>query len=55
MEDVESFQLYSQVIVIDTNLNFQDQKINGTIFILTKDESILWLKTKLNMILDQLL
>ena len=55
MEDVETFQLYSQVIVIDTNLNFQDQKINGKIFILTKDESILWLKTKLNMILDQLL
>ncbi|HFB53582.1 MAG TPA: chemotaxis protein CheC [Sulfurimonas autotrophica] len=55
MEDVETFQLYSQVIVIDTNLNFQDQKINGKIFILTKDESILWLKTKLNTILDQLL
>jgi len=55
MEDVETFQLYSQVIVIDTNLNFQDQKINGKIFILTKDESILWLKTKLNTILNQLL
>jgi chemotaxis protein CheC len=55
MEDVESFQLYSRVIVIDTNLNFQDQKINGKIFILTKDESIQWLKTKLNTILDQLL
>ena len=55
MEGVETFQLYSQVIVIDTNLNFQDQKINGKIFILTKDESILWLKTKLNTILDQLL
>ena len=55
MEGVETFQLYSQVIVIDTNLNFQDQKINGKIFILTKDASILWLKTKLNTILDQLL
>ena len=55
MEGVETFQLYSRVIVIDTNLNFQDQKINGKIFILTKDESIQWLKTKLNTILDQLL
>jgi len=54
MEDVETFQLYSQVIVIDTNLNFEDQKINGKIFILTKDESIQWLKTKLITILDQL-
>ena len=55
MADVASFQLYSQVIVIDTNLNFQDQKINGKIFILTKDESISWLKTKLNTILEQFL
>jgi hypothetical protein len=26
MERVETFQSYSQVIVIDTKLNFQDQK-----------------------------
>jgi len=55
MEDVTTFQIYSQVIVIDTDLNFKDQKINGKIFILTKDESILWLKTKLNSIYNQLL
>ncbi|MEN4053059.1 MULTISPECIES: chemotaxis protein CheX [Sulfurimonas] len=55
IEDVVTFQLYSQVIVIDTDLNFEDQKINGKIFILTKDESISWLKTKLNTILEQLL
>lgn len=55
MEDVETFQAYSQVIVIDTDLNFSDQQINGKIFILTKDESIQWLKTKLNNILDQLI
>jgi len=55
IEDVTSFQLYSQVIVIDTDLNFKDQKINGKIFILTKDESISWLKTKLNTILEELL
>jgi len=52
---IQSFQKYSQVIVIDTDLDFQDQKIKGKIFILTKDESILWLKTKLNNILEQLI
>ncbi len=52
---VETFQNYSQVIVIDTDLNFEDQKINGKIFILTKDESIQWLKIKLNSILELLI
>jgi chemotaxis protein CheC len=55
IEDVETFQQYSQVIVIDTDLNFEDQQINGKIFILTKDDSIQWLKTKLNTILEQLM
>jgi len=53
--NVETFQQYSQVIVIDTDLNFEDQKINGKIFILTKDESIQWLKIKLNTILELLI
>jgi len=53
--DVETFQQYTQVIVIDTQLNFQDQKINGEIFILTKDDSIQWLKIKLNTILEELI
>jgi len=51
----ETFQQYSQVIVIDTDLNFEDQQIHGKIFILTKDESIQWLKTKLNTILELLM
>jgi len=55
IEDMETFQSYSQVIVIDTDLNFEDQQINGKIFILTKDESIQWLKTKLNDILELLI
>ena len=50
-----TFQQYSQVIVIDTQLNFQDQKINGEIFILTKDGSIAWLKNQLNNILEDLM
>ena len=53
--EVQTFKQYTQVIVIDTQLDFQDQKINGEIFILTKDDSILWLKTKLNTILEELI
>jgi len=55
IQKTPTFQHYSQVIVIDTDLNFQDQKIHGKIFILTKDESIQWLKTKLNSILELLI
>lgn len=55
ISDVDTFQIYSKVIVIDTELDFKDQKINGEIFILTKDESIQWLKTKLDSILNQLM
>ena len=55
INDVQTFKIYSKVIVIDTELNFEDQQINGKIFILTKDESIQWLKSKLNKILDELM
>ena len=55
IQDSKTFQLYDQVIVIDTQLNFQDQKINGEIFILTKDGSIEWLKNRLNTILEALM
>lgn len=55
ISETPAFQHYSQVIVIDTDLNFEDQKINGKIFILTKDESVQWLKTKLNSILELLI
>ena len=52
---IETFKLYSQVIVIETELNFKDQKINADIFILTKDGSIQWLKKQLNSILEELI
>ena len=55
IDDIKTFKHYSQVIVIDTELNFKDQQINGKIFILTKDESIKWLKAKLNSILALLI
>ena len=55
IENTKTFQQYDQVIVIDTQLNFEDQKINGEIFILTKDGSIEWLKNQLNTILEALM
>ncbi len=55
MKENQSFQEYSQVIVIDTQLNFKDQKINGEMFILTKDGSIKWLKNQLNSILEAMM
>ncbi|MFT5660433.1 MAG: chemotaxis protein CheC [Sulfurimonas sp.] len=55
IQENKTFKDYSQVIVIDTQLNFQDQKINGEIFILTKDGSIEWLKNQLNSILEALM
>ncbi|MDF1875293.1 chemotaxis protein CheX [Sulfurimonas sp. SAG-AH-194-I05] len=55
MDQNDSFKEYSQVIVIDTQLNFEDQKINGEIFILTKDGSIEWLKNQLNNILEAMM
>ena len=55
IDKIKTFQQYSQVIVIETELNFKDQKINGEIFILTKDGSIQWLKQQLNSILEALI
>ena len=54
LEENRTFKEYSQVIVIDTQLNFKDQAINGEVFILTKDGSIEWLKNQLNSILEAL-
>ena len=45
---------YQKVIIISTKLEFVDLNINGELFILTKDDSILFIKEKLNKILDEL-
>ncbi len=55
LEKNETIKYYSQVIVIETQLNFKDQKINAEIFILTKDGSIEWLKKQLGSILEALM
>lgn len=45
---------YKKVIIISTKLEFGDLNIHGELFILTTDNSILFIKEKLNKILDEL-
>ncbi len=45
---------YEKVIIISTQLIFQDLDIKGELFIFTTDNSILYIKEKLNKILDEL-
>lgn len=47
--DEEEISEYSKIIIISTLLDFQDQQINGNIYILTKDEAI----ESLKMLIDQ--
>ena len=44
---------YSHIIIISTDINFKDQNIHGELLILSKDESILYMKKALDKILDE--
>ena len=46
--------LNSQIIIISTVLDFKDQKIDGHIYILTKDEAVESLKALIDSKLDEL-
>ncbi|NOQ32224.1 MAG: chemotaxis protein CheC [Helicobacteraceae bacterium] len=50
----EDVQHYSKIIIISTVLDFKDQKIDGYIYILTKDESIESLKALIDSKLEEL-
>ena len=45
---------YEKVIIISTQLKFEDLDINAELFIFTTDNSILYIKEKLKKILDEL-
>ncbi len=45
---------YQKVITISTQLKFEDLDIHGELFIFTTDNSIIYIKEKLNKILDEL-
>ena len=45
---------YEKVIIISTQLRFEDLNINSELLIFTTDNSILYIKEKINKILDEL-
>ena len=50
----EDIQDYSKIIIISTELDFQDQKIDGYIYILTKDDAVIKLKELIDDKLEEL-
>jgi len=44
---------YSHIIIITTDIKFKEQNINGELLILSKDESILFMKSALNRLLEE--
>lgn len=51
---LEETKEYSQIIIISTQMEFQQQKVNGHIFILTKDAMIQSLKDLIDQKLEEL-
>lgn len=45
---------YQQIIVVSTELQFEEQKISAELLLMTKDDSIIWLKNKIDKILEDL-
>lgn len=52
--DDEDIAEYSKIIIISTILDFQDQQINGNIYILTKDEAIESLRVLIDEKLEEI-
>jgi chemotaxis protein CheC len=44
---------YNQIIIIHTELLFNDKKIKGDILLLSKDEKICWIKQAINKFLEE--
>ena len=53
--EYEDIKHYHKIIIISTILDFKDQKINGCIYILTKDEALDSLKKLIDNKLEELL
>jgi len=52
--DEDYTQKYQKVIIISTQLNFEEQNIKGELLILTTDKSIIAIKQAINDILEEL-
>ncbi len=51
--DNDLLNYYHRIIIISTDLTFKEQKIHAEFLLLTKDDSIIWLKKALNKVLDE--
>lgn len=51
--DNSYLQEYNQIIIISSVLKFKEQKIDAELLLLTKDDSIIWLKDSLDKILEE--
>lgn len=45
---------YTQVIIIQTLISFEHEDIEGQLIILTKDQSILWIKKALDKVIEEM-
>jgi len=46
---------YSQAIVISTSIEFEEEHIYGDLILFMQDDSIVWIKEKLDVIIDEYL
>lgn len=53
VQNCEDKSEYHYIIIIETELLFQEQNINGELMILSKDESILFIKNAIKKILEE--
>lgn len=52
--DVDDILHYSKIIIISTVIEFKDEKIDGNIYILTKDEAIVSLKNLIDKKIEEI-
>ena len=50
----DDIRQYTQVITIQTLISFEDEEIEGELIILTKDQSILWMKEVLDNVIEEM-
>ena len=50
----DEMRQYTQVIIIQTLIAFEEEKIEGELIILTKDQSIIWIKEVLDKVIEEM-
>lgn len=54
LQNYNDIRQYTQVITIQTLISFEQEKIEGQLIILTKDQSIIWIKEVLDKIIEEM-